>query len=166
MTRETGLEIHGSTFFTWLEYAVHWVGIAVLAALVIMTGRGAFGRGGEHDALAGKPADAIWVRYERHPRWETRTIVEVHALPGGPDKTARVSVNGAYLDRMGLRGVRPEPESVEAGSDATVFVFPGAGRDEHAVIRFEFEPEKPGAALAALRLESGGDVAFTQKVYP
>jgi len=164
--RVGSLEIGEDMTFQKVEWVLERAGWALMLAAVAAMFLGLFGKDPKSLRTAGRESDALWARYDRRPRWQTRTPLEIHALPSAADKKARLSLNDDYLKRMMVRQITPAPESIEAAAGKTTFVFSGAERGEPLVVRFHLEPEKPGPAKARLGLGEEHTVAFTQTVFP
>lgn len=163
--RIDSLELEENMSFQKVEWGMEVVGMLMLVGLIVAASLGYFGKHGSNERTAGDPQGSLWARYENHPRWETRTWLEIHALPSGLDKKAEISIGENYLKEMMVQNINPEPERVESQQEQTKFVFAGSERGNPVVVRFQMEPEKPGRKSA--RVSSGEhEVKFDQYVLP
>ena len=78
----------------------------------------------------------------------------------------RLSLNHDFLDRVEIKRIVPEPESVETGSEIVTYVFNIADPGQPAQIRFDYEYEKAGPARGEMRLEGGPTLQFNSFVFP
>jgi hypothetical protein len=125
---------------------------------------GAFGKGPMSRKKAGQ--ESLWVDYERFARWQTRTTLELHAVPDAADNKARISINDDYIKDVMIEQITPLPEHIETRSKKTTFIFSGKEREDPLVIRFHLQPEKPGAKKVRIALGEDRAIQIKQLVYP
>jgi hypothetical protein len=167
-TKRVGtLELHEDMRFQKREWIAERIGWCIVIALLTAMGLGLFGGNGPVvDAQAGDVGGAFWIRYERFARWQTSTTLEVRVRLDGTPGRKRLVISNRYLQDMLIRGMTPGPESVEEIADDTVFVFSHSGQSALLVVRFDFEPDRPGLKKARFAIEGGPEVRFRQFVYP
>lgn len=167
MRRVGSLEIDEHPGFQWFEWISERLGWLLLGGILVAAGvYGVFGKHPRSERIAGRQNGDLWVEYDRRPRVDTRTVLKVHAVPGGPDSEARVSINDPYLDRMMIEQIVPKPKAAEARADRTVFRFAGEKAGDPLAIRFYLQPTEFGPVSAELTLGDGAVVSFDQQVFP
>jgi protein-L-isoaspartate(D-aspartate) O-methyltransferase len=126
----------------WRVERVAWVlmGLVILLALLGFLG------GGGPLTRATETAGDSEVRYNRMIRFQGPTHLEVSVPASG--EVARVTFDAEFLDDMEVERVQPEPDSVEAGSGVTTYVFRlGEGADS-ADVSFTLRPQRIGVHSA------------------
>jgi hypothetical protein len=166
MRQTSSLQMKENMMFQAVEWACEVIGAILMVVLVVMTLKGAFGKDPHNVKVAGETNGPLWAKYERVARWQTRTPLEIHAMPSDADKRASVSINNSYLNEMMVNRIMPEPDNIESSEDRTTFIFSGSQRGSAVVARFHMEPEKPGKKHARISLNEERSVEFTQTIYP
>ena len=146
---------------TWRRERVGWVLVAagILAALLGVFGAGPLSR-------ATVSSGSVHVGYDRFVRMSAASVLHV-TLPaaGGEAGEVVVTLDHAFLDRIRLDGVLPEPKRTTARPGAVEFAFATASDGRPVMAWFHFTLETPG--LARGRLTAAGEtLAFWQLVYP
>lgn len=144
----------------WRVQRVIWI----FLCLILMAGLlGLFGRGPISETIAGDPADAFWLQYEKFNRYKSSSVLRVH-MRREPDQPFQFQLSNDYLNNIQLEQITPEPERMEAASSHTTFYFAAKGRDD-AVATIYFRPHRIGRLDA--EAVSGETVRrFSQWVYP
>lgn len=145
---------------TWRRERIGWGLLAVLlgAALLGLFGAGPVSR--TSIAVAG-----VQLAYDRFVRTSAPTVLELVVQPEATGSEAVVALDHAYLERVRVREIVPQPKRAEARADAVAFVFEAAGAGAPVRAWFNLSFEKSG--LAAGRLTAGGKtIEFRQLAYP
>ncbi|HEX7901094.1 MAG TPA: hypothetical protein VF950_25265 [Planctomycetota bacterium] len=154
MIRE--IEVGEDLRVTRTSWAAERVGWVLLAALLAAGLLGFLGPGLFSGARAEGPAT---VEYERFARLENEGELRVRLEPGARS----LWIENRWLDRVKLRGVRPEPERVTSEAGWTVFTFAGT-RDVDA--RLEIQHHRVGKAAGRFGTSPARAVDVRQFVYP
>lgn len=107
------------------------------------------------------------VEYDRFERLqspnEMRIELPAEAVRAG---TVRLRLNRAFMERVNLERIEPEPESVAVDGDGFVYelLVGASGRPAPVVARYEYRTF--GRSPVRVAVEGGPAVAFEQWVYP
>jgi len=149
----------------WAIQRVGWVamGMVILAALAGLMGAGPLSR-----ATAGGPDDDLRLMYlrfdHRHAPTEVRMEIAGDAIREGE---VRVWVDQAFLDRIQLEQVIPEPEEVLAEPDRKVYVFrAGSNPNQPLAVTFQLQQDAFGVHTNRVGLVDGPELTFWQVIYP
>ena len=158
------LETREETAFQRRQWLAERAGWAAMATLLCLFALGVFGSGPIGVSVAG--GGPLRLEYDRFLRHETQTELRFLVAPvAGGDRFA-ILLSRAYLDRVRLESVDPQPERVEVGATATRFVFAAAG-DTPLPVRLSVRPSSPGQMSGQARLEgASAALEFGQFVYP
>ncbi len=166
--RTDGLEIGQDLGFQrreWLVQRFGWVamGLVILAALA-----GLMGTGPLSQATARSPDGNLrleYLRFERrHAPTEVRMEIDGSAVREGE---VRVWVDEAFLDRIELEQVIPEPEEVLSEPGRMVYVFPAVSDPSQSIeVTFQLEQDVTGVHTDTVGLVDGPELVFWQVVYP
>jgi hypothetical protein len=147
------------------------MGLFVLAALV-----GLFGRGPLSHRTHATADGRLALDFEPLARWGTATQITVH-LSGqgqttspaeGAVEPARLFVNNAIIEPLGLQQVIPQPDATKAAGGGAVYEFAIPPNRDSALVRFILKPSQIGLVNAEVR-EGGPDgvaLSLTQLVLP
>ena len=147
------------------EWTVQRIGWAAMALVILAGLAGLFGSGplGEATASSG----SLQVDYPRFARKRLSAQVELTVGAAGiRDGRVALWLDRAFLDRVEVERVVPEPESVAADGGRVVYRFavePGAGE---ASIRFTVEPGSPGRWAWRAGLVDGPELSLGGFVFP
>jgi hypothetical protein len=149
----------------WRRQRVVWVllTLVLLAALLGLFGPGLLG-----DTHAGDMSAPLWLEYPRfaHAYAETDTL-RFHVAPAAANSgQVRLALSRAYLERVEVRRIEPEPEAVEAAGERYIYVFRAANLNAPTSILFHVEPESFGRFRGRAGLDGGAEFEFAQYVYP
>jgi hypothetical protein len=149
-----------------LEWSAQRAGWAVLGVFVGLSLLGLFGQGPLSRTSAGEGGSLV-LHYERFWRQMSPMSITVRLAPEATrEGEARLLLNQAYLEKVVVEHVMPEPKSVEAAPAGTVFAFKIAQPGREAAITFVVEPRKFGCLEGAIELEKQTSVVFRQIIYP
>lgn len=161
------LEIGQDIDFQRRSWVAQRVGWAAMALVLTAAALGLFGPGVFNAAVAGERGGALWLEYGRFWRSQSMATLRVHLVPAaGTAGGSRVWLSRDYLDAVSVQRVTPPPERVEARPDRLTYVFALAEPGRPTVVTFEVEPQRPGPLAAALGVEGGPAVGFTQFIHP
>lgn len=160
-----GLEIEQDSAFqrrSWFVERVGWAGLALIvgAALAGLVGPGPLSR-----TSAGSPGLPLELEYDRYVRSHNQTDLQVRIEPDSGLGRARLWLDVAYLERVRLDGVEPEPAAVLALPERTVFEF-RTGSDRPVAITFRVIPLRAGSVAGRLGLADGRYLTIRQFTYP
>lgn len=147
----------------WRVQRIGWIAMALIAAAALA---GLLGPGPLSHARAGDPR-ALQVEYGRFARARAPEELRIR-VPGQAvsDGRVRMVLPQAFLDRIELKRIQPEPESVDVrpgGNGYDIVVGSDAGPVEVVI---EYEHRRFGRAPVRVSLDPGPAVAFEQWVYP
>ncbi|HXE79793.1 MAG TPA: hypothetical protein VNK41_03520 [Vicinamibacterales bacterium] len=144
----------------WRLERLGWVlGALIIAAAAL----GLFGSGplSSSEAAAGPDFHVAYERFLRHGSSNRITL----SVDTGARRVLPMEVPSAYLARMRLEQVFPEPRRVASLPGWTRFEF-DVEPDTRMVIVMDFAPARRGPSDGAFRRPDGPTVRFRQFVYP
>ena len=159
---DSGPQIAVDPRFDRIQWRIERVAWAVMALVILGALLGLLGGGGPlGDGTAS--SGAAEARYSRVTRFhaDERLEVTVPALDG----EARLAVSQSFLGGMEVEGVHPEPDSVEAGADAVIYVFQIAEGEDSAEVAFTLRPQRIGFHSADI-VAGGEPISFRQFTLP
>ena len=116
-----GLEIDEDARQERREWGVQRITWVLLYVLLAATALGLFGNGPLSKTVAGAADGSLSLEYERFMRHRSPDTLRVTATPSGG--RLDVAFDRAYLQRISIEQIEPQPERVVAGADATHFIF-------------------------------------------
>jgi hypothetical protein len=147
---------------------------AFMALIVAAALAGLFGRGPLSHRTHQTDDGRLAVDFEPITRYGTSTQITLHLSPDpaamGDQRevthgTARVVLNSALVEPMGLQQVIPRPESTEAVGGGIAFVFNLAPLGQRATVRFVVKPNDVGPIHLDAR-QGATRLGWTQFVLP
>lgn len=149
----------------WQRQRVIWVLLTLLLVAAVV---GLFGPGLLGDARAGDESAPLWLEYPRfaHALAESDTLRFHVALAAVNAGQVRLWVSRAFLERVAVRRIEPEPEAVEAAGDRYTYVFRAPALTAPTDIFFHVEPHSFGRLKGRAGLDGGAEFDFNQYVYP
>lgn len=163
LVRVGSLEIDQDLRYQRLEWRIERVGWMLGGLLLLAALAGLFGSGPLSWASAGG-GTPLQVSYERFLRYGAPNRLTVLA-ESGPGGVLHIDVSSAYLSRMRVNQVFPEPSRVASSPAWTRFEFEAAPRGRSEIV-LDLEPARRGRAEATLRLDGQAPVHVRQFVYP
>lgn len=148
------------------EWKAERIGWVLMLLLVIGTLAGLFGRGPLSHASVG--SESLKLEYERFTRHASPTELTVRLGPGVAEKDgkARVRLGREFMQGVRIERIIPEPETIEAGEDALVYVFALVDPSQPVTVRFRLEADEIWSRSGHIALGDGQPLRFTQFVYP
>lgn len=148
---------------TWRFQRAGWVAMALLALLGLT---GLFGHGPVSRATAGKPADALWVEYERFGRYLDASVLKIHAQPSRTGVPLRLWIASEYLTHVTVQQVTPSPSRTVLSEDGIVFEFTTAEDADRVLITMSLQFQSIGRLTGRLGLTNADPVRLGHFVYP
>ena len=150
------------------EWKAQRIGWAVMALLVLLALSGLLGSSGPlADAEAEATDSSVRVRYLRfdHHRGPGELSVEI-APEFVAEGEVRLWVDRHYIDGLEMQAVVPEPDQVELEAERVVYVFTVGEGSGPLTVTFTYRQAGYWRTTAKLGLVNGGQVEFSQFVYP
>jgi hypothetical protein len=161
------LEIDQDLAFNQREWRFQRIGWLVMALVIVAGLLGAFGTGPLAEGSVGSDGDSLSLSYQRIDREERPTTLDITIGPGAiQGDRAELWIDNAFLDRVEVQTIQPEPESVQVGSDRTVFVFTVNDAEQSAHVALNFQHDGFGRVKGQIGLVNGPAHSFTVFVYP
>jgi hypothetical protein len=159
------LEIDEDLAFERREWAVQRVGWVVFLLILIAGLAGLLGPGPlSHVEASSGP---LTVTYERFVRKRAPTELHFQLGPGAaPNGEVAIWLDQAYLAKLAIEHVAPEPAVTEAAADGLIFRFMIANPEQASEIVFDVAPAEPGMSRGRVGLVGGPDVTVNQVIYP
>lgn len=148
----------------WIVERVGWGAMAliILGALI-----GLFGTGPFSSAKATAVDAPLSVEYDRFGRLMSPLQLRVRIGAGAvQDDEIRLWLDQAYLERVRIQHITPEPSRVEIGPERYVYVFQAVEDNIPTVLTFHMETQKFGLIRARMGLAGKQTLEFTQFIYP
>jgi hypothetical protein len=161
------LEIDQDLEFQGRSWTVQRIGWIVMPLLVLAALFGLLGPGPLSSATAGSEAGPLWLEYDRLGHWERPTTLQLHLGANvAAEGLVRVWLDSAYVEKMQIERVTPQPESVELAANRLIYTFQIAEPGQPATISFDLKPEKFGPNSGEVGLVEGSSLQFSQFIYP
>lgn len=149
----------------WMVQRVGWIamGMVILAALAGLMGSGPLSK-----ASAGGPDDDLQVTYQRFDRRHAPTEVQMKVAGGAHQEgEVRIWVDQAFLDRVELEQIIPEPEEVLSEPGREIYVFrAGSDSSQQVDVTYQLQQDAFGIHTARVGIVDGPELTFWQVVYP
>jgi hypothetical protein len=159
------LEIDEDLIFERRQWGVQRAGWVVILLIVLAGLVGLLGPGPVSTVKA--VSGALTVEYERVVRKQAPTELHVRLAPGAAqDGEVALFLDQAYLAKVGINSVIPEPIEMEATADGVVFRFAIEQPEQPAEIVFAIEPSEPGMTQGRLGLLEGAELTIDQLIFP
>lgn len=158
----SGLDLEDAEAFHERVWRLRRAGRLVMVLLILVGFAGLLGTG---PLSRGEVSDAggLHVEYARFARAEAPASLRVR-MPAQADGH-RLAVSRAFLDRVRIESVVPEPVRSETLGDQVVYVFVGRPGTE-AVATFHFTPHVIGLARGTLGAPGLAPLTIWMIVYP
>jgi hypothetical protein len=75
-------------------------------------------------------------------------------------------LNRAFLDKVNIERIVPEPVEMKTAPDRVFYHFSVANPDQPAEITFHLEPAEPGLAQGQLGIVDAETISFDQFIFP
>jgi hypothetical protein len=161
------LEVDQDLEFQQRSWTVQRIGWIVMPLIVLAALLGLLGPGPLSSAAAGSEAGPLWLEYERLGHWERPTTLQVHL---GANVAAqgliRIWLDSAYVEKMQIEQVTPQPESVALAANRLIYTFQIVEPGQPTSITFHLKPEKFGLSSGEVGLVEGSSLQFSQFIYP
>ncbi len=150
---------------TWKVQRVGWT-IMVLISIAALFG--VFGKGPFSNGRLGDDAFPLRADYDRFLRLNAPTQLTVYVGGGAirPDSTIELWIDRAWLSKMEINGITPEPDKTRVLADRLVYTFRAQPGSTPARITFEMDDRALWRIGGALGLTNGPSYSFSQFAYP
>jgi hypothetical protein len=148
----------------WRAERIAWVffSLVIVAALLGLLGQGPLSGGHAGDPTSGLELD--WQRIDRNRAPTQLTLTLAPTLIQG--SAVRIAFDEAYLDRIEIEEIVPEPQSVETAADAVTYEFEATDSSQPVEVKVDYQYERPGLARGEVRVEGGPSLRFDSFVWP
>lgn len=165
--KQSGLQIDHDPGFERRVWKIERVGWGLMGGLVAAALLGLFGSGPLSRASAGDESGPIWIEYDRFQRYQAPARLRIH-LGAGTARGREVAfwIARAYLDRLQVRAITPQPIRVESGADRYTFVFSAPEPALPTAVTFDLQTEAIGALVGTVGLAQAAPLTIRQFVYP
>ena len=165
--RRNGLEIDEDLEFqrrSWKAQRVGWMVMGLVALTALL---GLFGSGPLSSATAGDAGSPLRVEYERFARHAAPSLLRIHPSAGVVrDGQTRIQINRAWLDRVQVQQITPQPERVETAGEWVIYAFNATDPNHPGPIAYHVTMRRFGLILGRVGTDTGYEVSFHQYVYP
>jgi hypothetical protein len=167
MSQTRSLDIQQDDSFQNSEWRIQRVGWAAWIAIGIAALAGLLGTGPLSHADSSSSDGTLRVHYDRFLHYHKPTLLEVmiNSRAEG-DQPLRLKVSQAFLDRVQILRIEPEPRQQSLSAGGVVYAFAKEGAPEFNKVLFHFEFERFGKSRGSVELIGGGSASFQQFVYP
>jgi hypothetical protein len=163
--RVGSLDIDQDLIFERREWAVQRIGWIIFLLILLAGLAGALGPGVFSHAEAS--SGPLTVAHERFVRKGTPSELRVRLDPGaGGNDEVTIWLSQAYLDKIEIERVLPDPVEMAASGDRVFFRFAVENALEPSEIIFGIMPSEPGMTHGQAGLIDGPTVAIDQFFYP
>jgi len=148
--------------------APHWrgqrVGWVVLGLFIVAGALGLFGGGllGRAEIGAGRLA----VDYPRFARVAVVTEMRLRIRPAPGATVVRLRLPEAYVDRMEVERLSPEPMESELGDGWITYLFPVVVGAREGLVTVHFKPARAGVVEGAAALDGEAPLPLRHFIYP
>lgn len=160
-----GLEIDDDINFHRKEATVERVGWTVMALLALLGLVGLFGDGPLARTRAA--SGPVEVQYDRFERLLSPAQMVIHVAPeAAQNDEIRLQIERNLLNGLEVRGISPQPDSMELAPDRVVYVFKLTDPSRPMQITFDMETVKAGSHIGQVGVDNGALVRVNQFIYP
>ncbi len=167
MSQTRSLDVQQDDSFQKSEWRIQRVGWAAWIAIVVAALAGFLGAGPLSHAESSASDESLSVRFDRFLHYHKPTMLEVLVNSrGADDRPLRLKLSRAFLDRIQILRIEPEPAQQSLTGDGVIYTFTQEGAPELSKVLFHFEYERFGNTKGSVELVGGGSASFQQFVYP
>lgn len=160
-------DINQDLDFSRREWRVERVGWVIIALLVLAGLLGLLGRGPLTEKVAHDANRLASVEYYSIDHAAAASELRVHLEPDVTTAdTVRLALNAAYLERIEIESIEPEPSAQELAGDGIVFVFDVAEPGQPVDLSLQYHFIGYGRATGRIAIEGGPQLSFSQFVLP
>jgi hypothetical protein len=113
----------------------------------------------------GRSGDGFAMKYDRVLRCQTPGSFAVDLAAAFPDEIIEVQLTEAYLDKIAVENVVPEPEQSGISSGFIYWKFERARQVGAERLYFDIRPRRPGVVNATISVQ-GRPLTFRQLILP
>jgi hypothetical protein len=163
LKREKSLEIDHDDDFQRRSWAVQRIGWAFMVLVIVAALAGLLGPGPLFEReLEG--STGLRIRYDRFVRYEAPASVHLE-LTASAEGEAHFWLEGAWLERVHVENVNPEPERVVANAERVHYAI-AAEPKERVRVTIHFEADAVGALRGAIGQSNAPGLPLEQFAYP
>lgn len=167
MSQTGSLDVQHDDSFQKSEWRIQRIGWAAWSAIVIAALAGLLGTGPLSHADSSAADGSLSVKFDRFAHYHRPSMLEVFINSrGASNQPLRLKVSQAFLDRIQILRIEPEPEEQLLSGDGVVYSFSQEGRPEFSKVLFHFEFERFGKSRGSVELIGSPSASFQQFVYP
>jgi hypothetical protein len=160
-------DINQDLDFSRREWRVERVGWVIMALVVLAALLGLLGRGPLTEKVAWDAGSEMWVEYDSVDHMQAPSELKLHVGPGiVTTDELRLALNAAYLSRIEIERIQPEPSAQELAGDEVIYVFDVAEPGQPVDLSLQFRFARPGRVTAVMAIEGGPQLSFNQLVLP
>ena len=146
----------------WRVQRFGWLGLALSCGAALA---GLLGPGPLSQRHEGKIGSALYFEYERFVRYRAPSSLKVYCRLSEARDEFTLSLNRAWVEKVQIKGIQPEPIKATAAGENYVFQFELSGNDEQ-LVTIQFEPDTFGSLNGTLALDEKVSHRFKQFVWP
>jgi hypothetical protein len=162
-----GLEIDQDLDFQRKEWRVERIAWAALTIIVLLALLGLFGTGPLSSATASSDDDGLVLDYERFVRHDGEASLDIQVSPDQVSEgEIELWISTAYLDKVRIESISPQPDEVRGEGDRQVYVFLAEAPNAPVSITFNLSPDRMGRYSGEMGIVDGPAISFTQLSYP
>ncbi|MEQ4529980.1 MAG: hypothetical protein ABN478_01590 [Mixta sp.] len=147
-----------------IEWRIQRLGYVVLLAIVISGACGLFSKGFLSDREVVSSNGTLRVEYERFGRQQSDMAMTLRLQP--QRGLYRVTLSGDGVDNFQFQSMQPQPLRAESRDRTLTLWYQTQSLNHGASIWLGGQPQSPGKYSFAISDSEGGNVQFTQWVYP
>ena len=167
MQRIGDIELDQDLTFEHRQWVTQRIGWIVFALVVLAALLGVFGSGPLSAATAGGSSQGLTVDYERFVRLEGQGELNIE-IAGGQAVNGEVElwIDAAYLGAVTIGVITPEPAEVRSAGDRLIHVFAVDDPAQPVRVSISYVPQEMGRLSAAMGVNDGPGIVYTQFSYP
>lgn len=160
-------DINQDLEFSRREWRVERVGWVIMALLVLAGVLGLLGRGPLTEQVARDANHLASVEYYSIDHAEAPSELRVHIEPGVVSATQMwLTLNSAYLKRIEIESIEPQPAAQQLTGDGVAFVFYLTEPGQPVDLSVQYHFVEYGWATGQIDIEGGPQLTFSQFVLP
>jgi hypothetical protein len=160
---DSTLDIAQDIAFQRRSWLVERIGWAAMVLVIAASLAGVLGPGLLGERTLGS-SDGLHIRYDRFVRYEAPASIHLE-LSADTQGAARFWIGGAWLGRVHLENVNPEPEHVVVRSDGVHYTI-AAEPNQHVRVTLHFEADAVGSLKGLIGQSNGPALPLEQFAYP
>jgi hypothetical protein len=161
------LEIEEDLTFERRSWRFQRVGFSALGMFIFISMLGFTGSGPLSHATGRSSDEDLIVGYERFERVQSPSSLEIEFSPGlVQSREVQLWIESAYVRRVRIEQLTPEPESVDIDAGRYIFTFKVSADSSPAAIAVQLRPEEAGVLSFEIGIVDGPSLSLRQIVFP